>query len=189
MSPRSVEFPVEGLSDGVVRLRPGADSDVERITSFCRDPEIVRWTTIQAGQREAQTAEWLHRGAAGQAAGTDLPLVIADEATGAAVGTIGLHEINHATGRAVAGYVVAADCRRRGIGSRALTLLCAFAFETLGLDRVEVTIEPGNSASLATAASVGFKPEGVLRSYMRISGMRRDMVMYSLLPADLRRGT
>jgi len=49
-----------------------------------------------------------------------------------------------------------------------------------------VTIAPGNTPSRATAESVGFREEGLLRSYMAIAGARRDMLMYSLLPGDLR---
>lgn len=187
MSPRSIELPVEGLTDGTVRLRPGADSDVERITEICHDPEITRWTTIPPAQRPTQTLAWIHRGSAGLAAGTDLSLIIADAATGEPLGTIGLHEVNHATGRAVAGYVVAAEERRRGTASRALELICRFAFSELRLERIEVTIEPENAPSRATAKSVGFREEGLLRSYMTIAGERRDMVMYSLLRGDMRR--
>lgn len=187
MSPRPIEVPVEGLTDGVVRLRLGADSDVERITALVQDPEVVRWTTIPAGQTQTGTREWMQRGMAGLATGSDLALVIADAETNEPIGTIGLHEINRATERATAGYVLARELRGRGLGRRALRLLCAYAFDELRLARVEVTIEAENAASRATAESVGFREEGLLHSYMRIAGERRDMLMYGLLPDDVRR--
>jgi RimJ/RimL family protein N-acetyltransferase len=186
LSPRPIEVPVEGLTDGVVRLRLGTDADVERITAFVQDPEVVRWTTIPAGQDAAGTRQWMQRGMAGLVSGSDLALVIADAATNEPVGTIGLHEINRATERAVAGYVLAHEARGKGLARRSLRLLCAFAFSDLRLARVEVTIEAENRASRAASESVGFREEGTLRSYMRIAGERRDMVMYGLLPGDLR---
>lgn len=186
MSPRPIEVPVEGLSDGVVRLRLGTDADVERITAFVQDPDVIRWTTIPAGQDAEATRNWMQRGMAGMATGTDVSFVIADARTDEPIGTMGLHEINRATERAVAGYVLALEARGKGLARRALRLLCAFAFDELKLARVEVTIEPGNGASRATAESVGFREEGVLRSYMRIAGERRDMLMYGLLPDDLK---
>jgi len=186
MSPRPIEVPVEGLSDGVVRLRLGADSDVERVTALVQDPEVIRWTTIPAGQTQNGTREWMQRGMAGLASGSDLALVIADAETDEPIGTIGLHEINRATDRATAGYVLARESRGKGLGRRALRLICAYAFDGLRLARVEVTIEADNASSRATAESVGFRQEGVLRSYMRIAGERRDMLMYGLLPGDLR---
>ncbi len=179
-------MPIEGLTDGIVHLRLGSDADVERITALVQDPEIIRWTTIPTGQDAAGTRGWLHRGMAGMASGSDLALVIADAHSGEPLGTIGLHEINRATERAVAGYVLAAEARGRGLGARSLRLLCAFAFDELRLARVEVTIEVENLASRATAESVGFREEGHLRSYMRIAGERRDMLMYGLLPGDLK---
>ena len=185
MSPRPIEVPVEGLTDGVVRLRLGADSDVERITTFVQDPDVVRWTTIPPGQDAETTRHWMQRGMAGLATGTDVAFVIADAATNEPIGTIGLHEINRATERAVAGYVLALESRGKGYARRALKLLCAFAFDELRLARVEVTIEAENRASRATAEAVGFREEGFLRSYMRIAGKRRDMLMYGLLPEDL----
>jgi len=186
LSPRPIEVPVEGLSDGVVRLRIGTEADVERIAAFVQDPEITRWTTIPAGQTPPQTREWMQRGMAGMVTGTDLSLVITRVDSDVPLGTIGLHEINRATERAVCGYVVARDSRRKGLGRRALHLICAHAFEEMRLARVEVTIEAINLASRATAESVGFREEGLVRSYMRIAGQRRDMVMYGLLPGDLK---
>jgi RimJ/RimL family protein N-acetyltransferase len=41
-----IEFPVEGLSDGVVRLRLMAEADVGAIVAACQDPEIPRWTRV-----------------------------------------------------------------------------------------------------------------------------------------------
>ena len=187
MSPRPIEVPVEGLTDGVVRLRLGADSDIDRITELVQDYEIVRWTTIPAGQTENGTREWMQRGMAGLASGSELALVIANAETDEPIGTIGLHEINRATERAMAGYVLARESRGKGLGRRALRLICAYAFDELRLARVEVTIEADNAASRATAEAVGFREEGTLRSYMRIAGERRDMLMYGLLPDDIRR--
>ena len=40
----AIEFPVEGISDGSVRLRLRADADTPAIVAACQDPEIPRWT-------------------------------------------------------------------------------------------------------------------------------------------------
>ncbi len=185
MSPRPIEFPVEGLTDGIVRLRLPADNDVPRIVEACRDPEVARYTTVPSPYQPSHTVEWMQRGMAGLASGTDLNAVIAEADGSDVLGTIGLHEINRAAGRCVAGYLTAPWARRRGVAAAALHLMCGFAFDDLRLARVEVTIEPENGASRATAESVGFREEGLLRSYLAIAGARRDMLMYSLLPGDL----
>jgi RimJ/RimL family protein N-acetyltransferase len=185
VSPRPIEFPVEGLSDSVVLVRPPSDADVPRIVEACRDPEVARYTTMPADYRPTHAEEWMHRGAAGLAAGSDVNAVIAEADGGDVLGTISLHEINRATGRAVAGYLVAPWARRRGIASRALALICGFAFDQLQIARVELAIEPGNDASRAVAETVGFREEGLLRSYLPIAGARRNMLMYALLPGEI----
>jgi [ribosomal protein S5]-alanine N-acetyltransferase len=185
LSPRPIEFPVQGLTDGVVRVRLPADADVPRIVEACRDPEVSRYTTVPSPYQPPHTVEWMQRGLAGLAAGTDVQAVIADADGGDVLGTISLHEINRAASRCVAGYLVGPWARQRGVAARALYVMCGFAFDDLRLARVEVTIEPGNTASQATAEAVGFQEEGLLRSYMTVAGARRDMMMYSVLPGDL----
>jgi ribosomal-protein-alanine N-acetyltransferase len=76
--------------------------------------------------------------------------------------------------------------RSRGVASRAVRLLCAFAFDELGIERLEAYIEPDNVASRRVVESIGFTEEGVARAReLTVSGERRDMVVYSLLPAEL----
>jgi RimJ/RimL family protein N-acetyltransferase len=184
---RALEFPAGGLTDGVVALRLPADADAERIAAACRDEAVARYTTLPAAYEAEHAAEWMRRGLAGMATGSELHLVVADAGTGGLLGTITLHEISRATGRAVAGYVTAPWARGRGVARRALRLVSRFAFEELRLARVELAIEPGNEPSRAAAKAAGFREEGLLRSYMEVAGARRDMVMYSLLPGDLDR--
>ena len=52
------------------------------------------------------------------------------------------------------------------------------------MQRVELWIEPENAGSLGVAEAAGFRREGLLRSFMPIGDVRRDMLMYSLLPVD-----
>ena len=70
---------------------------------------------------------------------------------------------------------------------RALQRLCRHALDELGLERLELITDPDNVASQRLATKVGFCREGVLRSHLRHpDGRRRDSVMFSLLPGELR---
>jgi RimJ/RimL family protein N-acetyltransferase len=185
LSPPAIEFPVEGLSDGVVRLRPIADADLPGIVEAVQDPDIPRFTTVPEPYGEQEARLWQRTAAAGLRTGTDLALLIVDEADGALLGSVGLHNLDPESGRCSAGYWIAAPARGQGVARRALKLLCGFAFAELGVERVELWIEPVNAASLRVASAVGFHREGLLRSFMPVGGERRDMLMYSLLPEDL----
>lgn len=181
----AIEFPVEGLSDGVVRLRLMSDADVAAVTAACQDPEIARYTTVPSPYEERDARQWLSASEAGIASGTDLATLIVDARSGELLGSMGVHAIDPERGRCSAGYWVAAGARRRGVATRSLRLLSSYLFGELGLSRIELWVEPENWASCAVAENAGFHREGLLRSFMPVAGRRRDMLMYSLLAGDL----
>jgi len=185
VSPKRIEFPVEGLGDGVVALRLMSEADVPAIVAAVQDPEIPRYTRVPDSYGEEEARQWQRMASTGLRTGTELPTLVVDVADGRLLGAVGLHNLDLETGRCSAGYWVAAAERRRGVARRALMLLCAYAFAELDVKRIELWIEPGNAASLRVAESVGFSREGLLRSFMHIGGRRRDMLMYSLLPGEL----
>ena len=65
-------------------------------------------------------------------------------------------------------------------------LLARWAFDDLGIARVALTCAPDNSASQRVAERCGFSREGVLRSHMPFKDLRRDTVVFGLLPDELR---
>ena len=46
-------------------------------------------------------------------------------------------------------------------------------------------IEPGNAAMLAACTAAGFAREGILRQYLKARGKRIDVVIMSLIRADI----
>ena len=57
-----------------------------------------------------------------------------------------------------------------------------FAFETLGMLRVEFRAHAGNARSIAAMKSIGCVEEGILRSFMYSpDGTRRDTIVLSIL--------
>jgi RimJ/RimL family protein N-acetyltransferase len=177
LSPRPISFPVEGLDDGVVRLRLMSEADIPAVVAAVQDPEIPRWTRVPSPYGQEDARLFRRMTTSGLQAGTDLAaLIVSADDDG----------IDPESGRCSAGYWVTASARGRGVASRALRLLCAYAFDELGVQRVELWIDPDNKPSLGVAESVGFTREGLLRSFMPIRGVRRDMLMYSLLPGELR---
>jgi [ribosomal protein S5]-alanine N-acetyltransferase len=75
--------------------------------------------------------------------------------------------------------------RGRGVGRRALRLAGEWLLTTCGLARLEILAEPENLAAIHAAQAAGFVREGVLREYQRKRGKGIDMVILSLIPADL----
>jgi RimJ/RimL family protein N-acetyltransferase len=181
-----LEFPVEGISDGETRLRLRTDADNPAIVDACRDPDIQRWTRVPDHYDETTAAEWAAESLRQREAGTGLHLVIADAASDRLLGSIGMH-MNRGDGRADIGYWLVPQARGRGVITSAVRLFSRWIFDSLPVERIEITIQPANSGSRAVAERAGYTFEGVLRSHTVIKGTRRDMAMYSLLRSELHR--
>ncbi len=115
-------------------------------------------------------------------AGRMLTFAIAEPGDGHYLGAIVLFVKEHETGELA--YVVAPEARGRGLAWRSVRLLGDWALAELGLQRLQLRIDPENEASTKVARAAGYQAEGVLRSSTKIRGERRDMTMWSRLPGD-----
>ena len=97
-----------------------------------------------------------------------------------------LYDVDLEQSRAAVGYWLAPAARGRGVATHAVRLLARWAFSGLGLARLELTCGPDNEASQRVAARCGFVREGVLRSHIAFKGDRRDTVVFSVLPHELK---
>ena len=84
------------------------------------------------------------------------------------------------------GYSVASKAHGRGVAMRELRILAAWAFDELGLGRLELRDDTANSACGCVAERAGFTREGVLRGYRYVNGRRADMVLFARVRGDAR---
>jgi RimJ/RimL family protein N-acetyltransferase len=64
-----------------------------------------------------------------------------------------------------------------------------FAFEKLGMQRVEFRADAKNQRSILAMKSIGCKVEGILRSNgIRADGTRRDSIVLSILKSEWENG-
>lgn len=172
------------LSDGTVALRPWRDDDVPALVACCRDPDIVRYTRVPADYTEAMARRFLEEKRASWARGEEAHFAVVAAPDGELLGSLGVHR--QPDDRARVGYFLAAAARGRGVATRAVRLAARWAFENLGVARLELVTDPDNLASQRVAERAGFTREGRLRFFLEIKGRRRDAVMFSLLPGELR---
>jgi RimJ/RimL family protein N-acetyltransferase len=59
--------------------------------------------------------------------------------------------------------------------------ICGWAFDALGLHRIQWRAEVGNEASRRVAEKVGFRSEGIQRDAAYTRGVYQDMEVFSLL--------
>ncbi len=178
-----IVLPGEPLVDGVTALRPWRDRDLPALVAACQDPEIARWTRVPANYGEADARAYLLARYDLALAGESAAFAIVDAGAGQLLGSISLMRIAWTDRRAEVGYWLAREARGHGHATRAVQLICRWAAQTLGLERIDLLAATGNLPSQRVAERCGFVHEAILRSYLRGRGSdeRQDMVAYGLL--------
>ncbi len=82
------------------------------------------------------------------------------------------------------GYWVDQAHAGQGLAPEAVVLLLQFAFEDLGLHRVEVSIVPRNKASLRVIEKLGLREEGLAVDYLKIQGVWEDHVRHAMTAVE-----
>ena len=168
-------------------LRPWSEADVPSLLIGFGDATVQRFSwSHDRPYTEADARSYLAEQEEVRLRGEELHFALADPSDPRVLlGGGSLHDIDLGAGRAVVGYWLAPEARGRGVAARAVRLIARWAFEELGLARLELTCGPDNEASQRVALRCGFVREGVLRSHMPFKGARRDTVVFSLLPEEL----
>ncbi|MDF3298707.1 GNAT family N-acetyltransferase [Streptomyces tropicalis] len=78
------------------------------------------------------------------------------------------------------GYGAFAHAAGRGLMREALGLVAGHAFGPMGLHRLEINVQPLNTASIALARGCGFRLEGFSPQMLRIDGVWRDHERWAL---------
>lgn len=166
----------QSLSDGIVWLSAPDRDDVDVVALTCRHSSIAAWTTIPVPYSRVDAVNFVDDIVpTGWANGSPTWGIRLGEG-GELVGMVGLQRHRDDVGAAELGFWLAPKARGRGLMTRSVHLVCAFAFGPGGLrlDRVDWRAFVGNHASAAVVRNVGFRYEGALRGGGVQRGVRRD---------------
>jgi RimJ/RimL family protein N-acetyltransferase len=169
-----------------VRLRPVAETDLPALLEINGDPEVTRFLPYATWQSLADGSAWLRRMEALSGAGTGRQLVIERRTDSRVVGTFLLFRYEEPSGRAEVGYVLGRAHWRQGLMREALGAVCAHAFGSLGLRRLEAEADPLNVPSCRLLVDAGFQLEGRLRQRWVTKGVANDTNLYGFLVDDVR---
>ncbi len=173
------------LTEGDLLLRPFYLTDSEQLYWAVKESikELkpwMSWATDEYSERTAREYITIARARWEEHTFYGLAITRGDDFLGACT-LSSIHPIYHFCNL---GYWVRTSCRGQGIAGRAAKLTARFAFEHLGLIRVEVVIVVENHASLRVAQKIGAHDEGILLNRMIVGTSIYDAHMYSLLPSD-----
>ena len=179
------DLPGGHLTDGIVRLRPLRMDDVDDYVALNRLPEVMDTSfgpLVTPEVARERIATWQNNWLAGDRAET----VIEDAVTGAFAGSIGLYYKDRPLSEAMIGYSLRPEFRGKGIATRAVNLMCAWAFETVGVVRIIAGTFPENRASQRVLERAGFTREGYLKAALPgRDGSRIDDIRFVRLSPNL----
>jgi ribosomal-protein-alanine N-acetyltransferase len=84
------------------------------------------------------------------------------------------------------GYWIDRDLAGHGYVPEAVVVVLAFAFDTIALHRVEISIIPRNHASLRVVEKLGLRSEGIAQKYLEIDGEWEDHAKFAVTSEEWR---
>jgi ribosomal-protein-alanine N-acetyltransferase len=170
--------------DGVV-LRWITLDDTASVLELFSDIEVIRYTTIQRMESEADSRGFIAEIHESFAAGTLYQW--GAEVDGRIAGICTLAGIDRMHRRASLGFALAREFWGRRVMSRAVPLVLDFGFHVLALHRIEADADPRNTASIRLLERLGFVHEGHLRERYFQLGEAQDAVVFGMLRSEWRR--
>ncbi len=175
------------LEDDTVLLRPLQLSDVENLLEISEnEPETWEYSLVSANGK-TNLINYIQLAIDAKAKQTEFPFIVFDKKSGKYAGSTRFYDINFNFKTIQLGYTwYGKDFRGTGLNKHCKYLLLQFAFETLGMERVEFRADNNNQRSIAAMKSIGCTVEGILRSHMPTnqSSVRRDSIILSILKSE-----
>jgi len=160
-------------------VRPWNEADVPSVVEAYAVADIQEWNLRTMDADEAH--EWIESWSAAWHAETDACWAIARRSDGSVVGRIALRQISLAAGSADVTYWVLPNGRREGAASEAARSVSRWAFEIVGLHRLDLHHSVRNESSCGVAIRAGFGLEATLHSYLKHADGWHDMHLHALI--------
>lgn len=168
-----------------VFLRPPEEADRDAFRRLIAESQAFLAPWEPKAATDAGPDHRFERLVAGNAKGGSYKHFACHLTDGQVMGCMNVNNVVRGVGQyASLGYWIGAPYARQGFMTEALQLALLYAFEGLGLHRVEANVRPANAASVALVRRAGFRLEGYSPQYLKIAGDWADHERYALLVAE-----
>ncbi|WP_339314104.1 GNAT family protein [Paenibacillus sp. FSL M7-0896] len=173
------------LAGGVIRLVPLAEEHKLELKNLLHNPLIWEYTWRQVSSEE-EAGQLVDTALENQAAGKDIPYVMIEQPSGRIVGTTRLMHLDRTHRNAEIGCTwISPEYWRTAVNTESKLLLLQYAFEVLGLIRVDFSIVSHNLRSQRAIERIGAVREGILRKHrITAQGAVMDNVLYSIIDEE-----
>lgn len=170
------------LENERVLLRPLRPEDFEVLKEFAiNEPTLWEYSLLSAAGTE-NMQKYLDAAFVAKKNETSYPFIVFDKRSNRYVGSTRFYDYQPNHNTVQLGYTwYGEESQGTGVNKNCKLLLLQFAFEELGLDRVEFRADNNNERSIAAMKSIGCTVEGVLRSNCTSPSGRRNSIVLSIL--------
>lgn len=167
-------------------LRPLKISDIDYLLPYSEhEPEIWKYALQSAAGKE-NLEKYLKTALNGRNEHKEYPFIVFDKTKNKYAGSTRFYDIQLSNQTLQLGFTWYGKAfQGTGLNKNCKYLLLEFAFESLGMERVEFRADKNNLRSIAAMKSIGCKVDGILRSNVpKADGGRRDSIVLSILKEE-----
>jgi RimJ/RimL family protein N-acetyltransferase len=172
------------LEDERVQLRALNSGDKQHLLPYSlQEPALWKYSLISAAG-EDNLEKYISLALSARADKKEYPFIVYDKHYNNYAGSTRFYDMNLDWGTLQLGFTwYGGAYHGTGLNKHCKFLLLQFAFEQMGMVRVEFRADNKNEKSIAAMKSIGCKVDGVLRQNMptRDSDVRRDSIVLSIL--------
>jgi N-acetyltransferase len=178
------------LENERARLRPLTTTDFDNLHYFSlNEPELWKFSLV-SGSGEAGLKKYIQLALDARKEEKEYPFIVFDKISNRYAGSTRFYDMQLLHKTLQLGYTwYGKDFQGSGLNKQCKFLLLSFAFEEMGMERVEFRADNLNKRSIAAMKSIGCIEEGVLRSNsVKQDGLRRDSIVLSILKREWEEG-
>jgi len=178
----------EQLSDNSIIIRKFDYSDIDPLYEAVRESieEVSKWLPwCHPEYSKRETIDWFNFQADAWFNAREFNFAVVEKNTNRFIGGCGLNQIDYSNKLGNLGYWIRSADANKGYATKAAKLGACFGFEHLKLNRIEILMATGNTASKRVAEKIGAHPEGILRNRILLHDVPNDAYLFSLIPDDM----
>ena len=162
-------------------LRPITIADAEDVFEYGSDPEVTKYVIFLTHSSIADSIKWLEKASAEFARKEQMTFAITLMSDGKFIGSCGFHHFSPEHHRVKIGYVLNRKYWGMGYVTETVRELIRFAFEEMGMHRIQATCDFENVKSAQAMERCGMKLEGTFRDHELRRGKFVATKVYAIL--------
>ena len=171
-----------------VILGPIKREYIESFLKWFNDPEITQYLVIYRPMTRMAEEEWMEN-LKNREDTIHFSIVIPiEDGTEKLIGNCGIHRIDWKNRVGEVGIAIGEkEYQNKGYGTEALRLLLDYGFNTVNLNRLELSTYDFNVRALESYKKIGLIEEGRKRQFVWINGRYHDAIIMSILAEEWRK--